>query len=376
MANSLVASATDTTSAFSGAFIIEDGISLSNAISSGDWVSGGVAAFSEALDVAVAVIDPIGTLIANGLGFMIDHFDPLKTWFDQLTGNADEVAAFGRTWDNVAARMRQVGGDVKTRLADLDGLSGETIDTYRSYATDLGKHLTAAGDWAESVSKGLALASQLVKMVHDLVRDALSQVVGMAISAAIELLVTVGTTAPGVIAQIATRVTSLATRIGEVITRLLESFKALKPILEAFEKFGSRVVEFLSKLLKGGGKSAAEDAGEITMRPLTAAEKVKYRRPSGYRKDVKNTTFNNAKDASGQVRDPLTDTVIKHNDDWEMGHKPGYEFRKHQVSAADRGISRQQFLDEHNNPDHYRPELPSSNHGHQAEDHSNSWLGP
>ncbi len=44
---------------------------------------------------------------------------------------------------------------------------------------------------------------------------------------------------------------------------------------------------------------------------------------------------------------------------WDKGHKPGYEFRKHQLSSMERGITRKEFLDEHNNPDHYRPELPS-----------------
>ena len=61
---------------------------------------------------------------------------------------------------------------------------------------------------------------------------------------------------------------------------------------------------------------------------------------------------------------------------WDMGHKPGYEFWKHQKSAKERGISRKQFLDEHNNPEHYRPELPSSNRGHRGEDDSTRYLGP
>ncbi len=59
-----------------------------------------------------------------------------------------------------------------------------------------------------------------------------------------------------------------------------------------------------------------------------------------------------------------------------MGHKPGYEFKKHQQSAADREIPKKQFLDEHNAPSHYRPELPSSNRGHAREDVTNKYLGP
>lgn len=67
---------------------------------------------------------------------------------------------------------------------------------------------------------------------------------------------------------------------------------------------------------------------------------------------------------------------MKFDDPWDMGHKPGYEFRKHQKSARERGISRKQFLNEYNNPNHYRPELPSSNRSHKLEDGSNLYLGP
>ena len=49
------------------------------------------------------------------------------------------------------------------------------------------------------------------------------------------------------------------------------------------------------------------------------------------------------------------------------GEVMGYEFKKHQESAAQRGISREKFIDEYNNPDHLRPELPSSNRSHKGE---------
>jgi hypothetical protein len=54
----------------------------------------------------------------------------------------------------------------------------------------------------------------------------------------------------------------------------------------------------------------------------------------------------------------------------------GYEFRKHQQSAAERNISREQFLNEHNNSDHYRPENPSSNRSRSEEAPDNVYKGP
>jgi predicted ribonuclease toxin of YeeF-YezG toxin-antitoxin module len=72
--------------------------------------------------------------------------------------------------------------------------------------------------------------------------------------------------------------------------------------------------------------------------------------------------------ATGQFMSP--------DEPWDMGHKPGYEFRKHQESARARGISREQFLDEYNDPSKYRPELPSSNRSHRGENMTDEYFGP
>ena len=101
-----------------------------------------------------------------------------------------------------------------------------------------------------------------------------------------------------------------------------------------------------------------------------------YKRPSGYRKGVKKKTWELAVSESqdGEVRSP-SGKIIKETDNWHMGHKPGYEFKKHRESAERRGISRKKFLDEHNNPKHYRPELPKDNVSHKYEgpDDLNFW---
>jgi predicted ribonuclease toxin of YeeF-YezG toxin-antitoxin module len=80
------------------------------------------------------------------------------------------------------------------------------------------------------------------------------------------------------------------------------------------------------------------------------------------------STINGVLDPNGEIMDP--------SKRWDMGHKPGYEFRKHRDSANARGIDRKEFLDEHNIPDHYRPEPPSYNRSHQGEDLTDTYLGP
>ena len=90
---------------------------------------------------------------------------------------------------------------------------------------------------------------------------------------------------------------------------------------------------------------------------------------------MRDEVWQNAKDEHGRVRDPVTGRYMSKDQVWDMGHKPGYEFYKHQESAKERGISRQEFLDEYYNSDHYRPELPSSNRSHKGENVTDDYFG-
>lgn len=108
---------------------------------------------------------------------------------------------------------------------------------------------------------------------------------------------------------------------------------------------------------------------------LTEYGKWYYERPSGYRKGVRDEVWDSAKDNEGNVYDPLSEELMDPEEPWDMGHKQAYEFRKHQVSAAEREIGRSQFLDEHNTASHYVPELPSSNRSHAGEAMDDTYFG-
>jgi len=100
-----------------------------------------------------------------------------------------------------------------------------------------------------------------------------------------------------------------------------------------------------------------------------------YDRPS-FRAGVEDKVWTDAKKGpNGGVIDP-SGTEIMPGDKWIMGHRYGYEFWKHKLSAMKRGISREQFINECNNPDMYRPETyeTSSSHAYEAPD--NIYYGP
>jgi hypothetical protein len=251
--NPLVAAPVDTATPFSGAGLLDSGSQLVGAIESGSWVEGGLAGVGVAFDVAATAIDPLGSLIGAGLGWIIDHLEPLKGWFNDFTGDAGEVAAFAQTWANVQTQLQSSAQELAHVVGQVDELAGEAMDAYRRFQQDAAEHLHGAASWAGAMSTGLQIASTVVQVVHDLVRDVLSQLAGAIISWVAELVVTVGLATPVVIGQVSTRVGQLSTTVGESVTSALRSCKNLGELLEELKTLLQRAGDLFGSVLKGGG---------------------------------------------------------------------------------------------------------------------------
>lgn len=258
--NALVAAPVDTATPFSGAGLLDSGSQLVSAIESGDWVEGGMAAFSAAADTIATVSDPLGSLIAAGLGWLIDHFEPLKGWFNDLTGDAGEVQAFAQTWTNIQTQLQQSGDELTRILGDVDELTGEAMDAYRRFQQDSAQHLHGAATWAGAMATGLSVASTIVQVVHDIVRDVLSQLVGSAISWASEAVLTLGLATPWIVEQVSTRVASWVAKIGSKMTALVRSVKALSKLLDELRGLLRQADDLFASVLKGGKGGARSTA--------------------------------------------------------------------------------------------------------------------
>ncbi|WP_156138623.1 hypothetical protein [Microbacterium mangrovi] len=267
-----MASAVDTATPLSGTGLLDDGAQLVHAIESGDWLAGGLSAFAVGVDTVAAVSDPLGSLIASGLGWLIDHLEPIKGWFDDLTGNAGEVEAFAATWTNIQTQLQASGAELTRRVTDLDSLAGEAIDAYRRFQADAAAHLAGAASWAGAMATGLRVASQVVQLVHDLVRDVLSQLVGSAISWAAEAVFSLGLATPWIIEQVSTRVASWVAKIGTKLTELLTACKKLAGLLGKLHglisKAGALFENALRKTAPAVRRTVAGDQGKLDLAAL------------------------------------------------------------------------------------------------------------
>lgn len=135
---------------------------------------------------------------------------------------------------------------------------------------------------------------------------------------------------------------------------------------------------------------AATNAGQTVIKPLNLGTRFyvssdgqildanTYFRNSGFRAGVRDEVWGNAVEgATGLVKDPMSDNVMNKAEPWDMGHRPGVEYWKERDNAINKWLdnrdytTRKEFLDQMNDPSRYRPELPSSNRSHRAEDVSN-----
>jgi hypothetical protein len=235
-ANPLVVGPVDTSTAFGGAMLLDSLSQLSASLESGDWVASGLAGVGVALDAVATAVDPLGSLIAAGLGWLMEHLEPLKGWLNDLTGDAGAVLGFAGTWDNVASAMTGAGDELhRIVTADLEAMSGASIVAYGAYANGLADRVRAAGSSASSMASALRTCSTVVQVVHDLVRDTLAQLVGSIISWVSTLVMTAGLATPYVASQVATRVSSIATRVGRSVIDVISTGKSLKNLLEAMK---------------------------------------------------------------------------------------------------------------------------------------------
>jgi hypothetical protein len=269
VSNPLVAAPIDTATPFSGAGLLDSGSQLVSAIESGNWAEGTLAGVGVALDTAATVVDPLGSLIGAGLGWLIDHLEPLKGWFNDFTGDAGEVAAFGQTWANIQSQLQTSGEELARIVGDVDELAGEAMDAYRRFQQESAQHLSAAASWAGAMSTGLQIASTIVQVVHDLVRDVLSQLVGSIISWAAEAIFTLGLATPVIVGQVTTRVASLSAKVGKTVIDAVTSCKSLAKLLDDLTALLRQAGSLFDSVLKGGSPSPHRGPSDAGAPPRT-----------------------------------------------------------------------------------------------------------
>lgn len=250
----------DEPSALAGLGLIEDGESLTQALQAKSWLAGSLAGLGGALDMADLARDPFGKLLSWGLAWVIEHFSPLKDWLNDLTGNPGEVRAFSQTWSSIGGSLNENSAVLARAVnEDMDGAEGVTIAAYRSHQTDMSRHIGMVGGLSEGMATSLLGVSVAVQVVHDLVRDRISDTVSSLAKYTVMEFLSLGALTPFIIEDVASQVLHSATVLRGHIKDLFHSGHALGQLADGAKNV---LTKFKNALANHSGAGVRKAAGK------------------------------------------------------------------------------------------------------------------
>ncbi|QUG99505.1 hypothetical protein HUO13_00635 [Saccharopolyspora erythraea] len=250
-----------------GAGIVDSARATWTAFSNEDWgefaASGGVLA----LDAMITAIDPIGSALAAGVGWLMEHLYPLREALDFVAGDPNAIKEGADTWQEVKADLEKLAGEIPGQVqAHTAEWSGPACNTYLQRSKELAEGVEAMSVSAGTASGAIATAGTMVATCRGLIRDIIAAVVAELIKGALAALagsvVSFGATVAGylgyaagrvgmTLAKIATKISQLLGKLGKAGTHLA---KALDDMAEASAKVGA-------KLTTGGAKAFPTSPG-------------------------------------------------------------------------------------------------------------------
>jgi hypothetical protein len=226
----LVAPVESTREVWTGASFADSFQGVVAAIQNGDWVQGAFSGVGLGFEAVSSAIDPLGALLANGLGWAMEYFAPLREMLDEVTGIPDVARAHAATWNNMAAELDAMATDLGARLGgDLPDWTGNTPAAYQEL---MANNVDAIGGLsATSAAMGAATegAAGLVELTREIVRDLIADLVAKIVSWAVQALTVVAI--PKIAVEIVIKVAEWGSRILEFLDLLITSLTNLTALL-------------------------------------------------------------------------------------------------------------------------------------------------
>lgn len=239
--NPLVAERQDSMTAISGIGLAESAVDLHNGISSGSWSEIALGGAGAVLETAGLVIDPIGTLVAAGISWLIEHVKPLTDALDWLAGDPDTIASYAQTWRNVSGAVNGARDSFNSAVAQQTAQwTGAAADAYRAKAGQQTEQLTAAATASDTVGSVVEIVGVLVGVVRELVRDLVAECIATLVARVPQWLaeagLTLGLATPHVVASAVALIGRWVRRIADVVQKLVRSINNLQPLLRRLDE--------------------------------------------------------------------------------------------------------------------------------------------
>lgn len=254
-----VATEDDETSPLAGLGLLEDGETLVRSLQEGSWVGVTLGGVSAGIDGIALMVNPIQTLISWGAAWLIEHVYPLNDWLEELTGDAGEVNSYAQTWASIEESLKENANDLSFIVhRDVGYMDGAAIRAYRALQRDITQHMEMAAACAGAMSASLTLASVIVQFVHDMVRDAICDVVGSIGENLLLFLGTGGLATPWIVRNVSAMAARWAGKLRTVIDDLLASCKKLMHLVESLKNLFKRLKDAMVNIVRKTARVVSE----------------------------------------------------------------------------------------------------------------------
>ena len=249
----------DNTTPTEGLGIVDELYNVAQDLRAGEvnnLVDSAKAIYEEAAGLAV---DPIGGLVGMAVEWILQHVDPLKTWVNQLTGDSAQVYGMSSSWDSISSSLASVAEELQsTAEAAMSGMQGEAVRAYLERQAVVYSAIDGVSAASGAFGEALSKVADSVDSIHDAVVGAIGDVVGSCVSAAAEVVFSLGLAAPVAEAQVASKVAKWVGLIGPVLDVLMEAVQAIMAIYAVMTSVGenlTRGVEHIGEQCQapGGG---------------------------------------------------------------------------------------------------------------------------
>ena len=201
-----------------------------------------------AADLVDAAVNPIKTGVSWVVNWIISHIAPLPDMLQQFTGDPEKVEAAALTWERIGDQWTQAAAELEA--AGLDAQVCRTLSAYKVQIGSVIETFRSLGDACRIVATCLNILSAMVKIVYDLTREAIGDLIGTFAQSVWEAVGTVGLATPAIVAQISATVSKWVTRITtkgkQVLNGFQEALKSFTKLDGVLEKLGGALKKLFS----------------------------------------------------------------------------------------------------------------------------------
>lgn len=229
-------------------------------------------AIGAASATVMLAIDPLGSLIGAGIGWLIEHVSFLRDALNQLMGNPEEIQANVEATKAQAAELRVLAEDHKNGLATFDGWTGQSSERFKTSMDGMSQELDELASAVETKAKIVAIMGMLVTVLRDIVRDLIAQLLGSLIGGALlavaAMIPTFGASIPAFIGFAVGKAVALGVNIASRVARVVAALG------RQMKRIGD-LDDIMAKISKGWNRfENSADVAEITYEGVKASNGV------------------------------------------------------------------------------------------------------